>query len=119
MTFKMLNQTQLMQDAPDVGHKKKHGCKSAVLFSTIAILGCAVVALSVVLGITLNKQESITPNHAMSLTSPYNVKFALHEPDVTKDIKPKQGNDVMKYGKSFAHELIPIFVGTAVRWMVL
>jgi len=83
------------QDSANADQQKKRGFRSAMLYSIIAILGCAVVALSVVLGITINNKETISPNHALSVNSPYNVKFALHEPDVTKDLKPKQGKDVM------------------------
>merc|ERR1719326_2239463 len=82
----------LSGDTPSTDEQKGKGCKSGVLISVIAVLGVAVVVLGVILGIALNTKKETS----LSAASPYNIKFALHESDVTKNLKPKDEGDVIR-----------------------
>ena len=117
----MLNQKNLIPTRDADQQQKKNGFRTAMLYSFIAILGCAVVALSVVLGITINNKESIAPQNVktLSVNSPYNVKFAMHEPDVAKDVKAKQENDVMRCVNCVLYEHNLTFLDKEVRRMLL
>ena len=77
--------------------KKEKGSKNAFLISLVAILGVAVVVLSVALVFVFKNQPlKKESSHRLQSQSPYNIKFAMHDEDVVKNLKQKDVGDVMR-----------------------
>ena len=81
--------------------KNQRSDKPVFLIALVAILGVAVLALSVCLGIVLNKEQQAQIvqkdlSHAVSTESRFNTKFAMHDEAVFKDLKPSRPNEVMR-----------------------